>query len=97
MHGPIALVAAVRAAKQFLTYVSGAPFQPAIATALGLPDAFYADLAGDLARKRDLLVDGPAHRRVHRVPDARARTSSSPTWRRWASTTAPPSAGGCRS
>ena len=45
VHGPTALVAAVRAAKQFLTYVSGAPFQPAIATALGLPDAFYADLA----------------------------------------------------
>ena len=57
VHGPIALVNAVRAVKQFLTYVSGAPFQPAIATALGLPDAFYADLAGALARKRDLLVD----------------------------------------
>jgi N-succinyldiaminopimelate aminotransferase len=58
IHGPIALVQAVRAVKQFLTYVSGAPFQPAIATALGSPDAFYADLAGGLARKRDLLADG---------------------------------------
>jgi N-succinyldiaminopimelate aminotransferase len=58
VHGPPALVAAVRAVKQFLTYVSGAPFQPAIAAALGLPDAFYRDLAADLARKRDLLVDG---------------------------------------
>ena len=58
VHGPIALVNAVRAVKQFLTYVSGAPFQPAIATALGLPDAFYADLADGLARKRDLLADG---------------------------------------
>jgi N-succinyldiaminopimelate aminotransferase len=58
VHGPAALVAAVRAVKQFLTYVSGAPFQPAIATALGLPDAFYRDLAGSLARRRDLLVDG---------------------------------------
>ena len=47
VHGPIALVNAVRAVKQFLTYVSGAPFQPALATALGLPDSFYADLAGD--------------------------------------------------
>jgi N-succinyldiaminopimelate aminotransferase len=58
VHGPIALVNAVRAVKQFLTYVSGAPFQPAIATALGLPDAFYRDLADGLARRRDLLVEG---------------------------------------
>jgi N-succinyldiaminopimelate aminotransferase len=58
VHGPGELVAAVRAAKQFLTYVSGAPFQPAIATALGLPDSFYTQLAGDLQRKRDLLSGG---------------------------------------
>lgn len=58
VHGPIALVNAVRAVKQFLTYVSGAPFQPAIATALGLPDSFYTDLATGLARKRDLLAAG---------------------------------------
>ena len=58
VHGPAPLVAAVRAVKQFLTYVSGAPFQPALATALGLPDAFYDDLAAGLARRRDLLVDG---------------------------------------
>src|SRR5690606_1090262 len=58
VHGPAELVAAVRAVKQFLTYVSGAPFQPAIATALGLPDEFYAQLASDLQRKRDLLSAG---------------------------------------
>ncbi len=29
--GPAALVAAVRTTKQFLTYVNGAPFQPAVA------------------------------------------------------------------
>ena len=58
VHGPPQLVAAVRAVKQFLTYVSGAPFQPAIATALGLPDTFYDELAAGLARRRDLLVDG---------------------------------------
>jgi N-succinyldiaminopimelate aminotransferase len=60
VHGPGELVSAVRAAKQFLTYVSGAPFQPAIAAALGLPDSFYADLAGGLQRKRDLLAAGLA-------------------------------------
>jgi N-succinyldiaminopimelate aminotransferase len=58
IHGPAELVAAVKAAKQFLTYVSGAPFQPAIANALALPDAFYADLSASLQRKRDLLSDG---------------------------------------
>jgi N-succinyldiaminopimelate aminotransferase len=58
VHGPAELVAAVRAVKQFLTYVSGAPFQPALATALALPDSFYTDLAADLQRKRDLLSAG---------------------------------------
>jgi N-succinyldiaminopimelate aminotransferase len=58
VHGPPELVAAVRAVKQFLTYVSGAPFQPAIADALALPDEFYRELAGSLQRKRDLLADG---------------------------------------
>jgi N-succinyldiaminopimelate aminotransferase len=58
VHGPAELVAAVRAAKQFLTYVSGAPFQPAIATALALPDSFYTGLADGLQRKRDQLCAG---------------------------------------
>lgn len=60
VSGPPELVAAVRAAKQFLTYVSGSPFQPAIAAALALPDEFYADLAAGLQRKRDLLAAGLA-------------------------------------
>ena len=60
VHGPSELVAAVRAVKQFLTFVGGAPFQPAVAAALGLEDAFFEQLATDLARKRDLLADGLA-------------------------------------
>ena len=52
------LVAAVRTAKQYLTYVSAGPFQYAIAEALRLPDAYYADFRTDLLRKRDLLADG---------------------------------------
>jgi N-succinyldiaminopimelate aminotransferase len=56
--GSPALVAAVRSAKQFLTYVSGGPFQYAIATALAMPDSFFASLAADLRRKRDLLAAG---------------------------------------
>ena len=56
--GTPALVAAVRTAKQFLTYVSGGPFQYAIAAGLALPDSFYAGLTADLHAKRDLLAGG---------------------------------------
>lgn len=56
--GPAPLVAAVRTAKQFLTYANGAPFQPAVAVGLGLGDDFYAGLSRTLRAKRDLLCDG---------------------------------------
>jgi N-succinyldiaminopimelate aminotransferase len=56
--GPAALVGAVRTAKQFLTYVSGGPFQYAVAEALGMPDAYFEGLRADLRRKRDLLAGG---------------------------------------
>jgi N-succinyldiaminopimelate aminotransferase len=56
--GPEELVAAVRTAKQFLTYVNAAPFQPAVALGLGLDDVFYATLRDTLRAKRDLLCDG---------------------------------------
>ena len=58
--GPSPLVECVRLAKQFLTYVSGAPFQPAIALGLGLPDSYFFGLRDGLAAKRDLLCDGLA-------------------------------------
>ena len=55
------LVAAVRSAKQFLTFVSGGPFQHAVAHALDtLPDSFYTALREQLRRKRDLLCAGLA-------------------------------------
>ncbi|MFJ6213320.1 pyridoxal phosphate-dependent aminotransferase [Streptomyces sp. NPDC092296] len=53
-----ALVAAVRTAKQYLTYVSAGPFQYAVAEALRLPDAYFDGLRADLHRKRELLCDG---------------------------------------
>ena len=56
--GPMQLVAAARAAKQFLTYVSSGPFQPAIATGLRLPDSYFIELARDLQGKRDRLMEG---------------------------------------
>ena len=46
--------------KQFLTYVSGAPFQPAVAVGLGLDDGYFDELRAGLAAKRDLLCDGLA-------------------------------------
>jgi len=54
------IVSAVRTVKQFLTYVSGGPFQYAIATALALPDEYYRSIAATLALKRDLMCDGLA-------------------------------------
>ncbi len=56
--GPRELVSAVQTAKQFLTFVSGAPFQPAIAHALGLPDAYFHSFRADLQAKRDRLCAG---------------------------------------
>jgi N-succinyldiaminopimelate aminotransferase len=56
--GPAKLVAATRAAKQFLTYVSSGPFQPAIAVGLRLPDEYFTGVAADLQRKRDRLMRG---------------------------------------
>jgi N-succinyldiaminopimelate aminotransferase len=58
LSAPAPLVTAVLAVKQFLTYTNGAPFQPAIAVGLGLPDAFFTGIANDLEMKRDLLVGG---------------------------------------
>ena len=58
MSGPAPLVTAAKTAKQFLTYVNGAPFQPATAVGLRLPDSFFVELAADLEAKRDRLYDG---------------------------------------
>jgi N-succinyldiaminopimelate aminotransferase len=45
-------------AKQFLTFTSGAPLQPAIAAALALDDAYYTTLRTTLEAKRDRLCAG---------------------------------------
>jgi len=58
--GPAPLVSAVRTAKQFLTYVNGGPFQPAVAAGLRLPDEYFAGVARDLEYRRDVLVKGLA-------------------------------------
>ena len=54
------LVTAVKTTKQFLTYVSGGPFQYAVAEALRMPDAYFTGLRDDLRHKRDLMCAGLA-------------------------------------
>ncbi|HEX2895525.1 MAG TPA: pyridoxal phosphate-dependent aminotransferase [Marmoricola sp.] len=58
--GPARLVAAVEGAKNWLSYSSGAPLQPAVAVALDDHDAFHQALAKELREKRDRLCAGLA-------------------------------------
>jgi N-succinyldiaminopimelate aminotransferase len=58
--GPAELLHGVRAAKQYLTYVGGAPFQPAVAYALDTEDAWVAELRMSLQHRRDRLSNGLA-------------------------------------
>jgi N-succinyldiaminopimelate aminotransferase len=56
--GPADLIAAVRTAKQYLSYSGATPFQHAATVALGLPESYYEDLAANLTERRDLLSQG---------------------------------------
>ena len=58
LTAPQSILQAILAVKQFLTFVNGAPFQPAIAVGLGLPDSYFDRIALDLAHKRDVLSAG---------------------------------------
>ncbi|OBJ48588.1 pyridoxal phosphate-dependent aminotransferase [Mycobacterium sp. 1423905.2] len=56
--GPAHLITGLRAAKQYLSYVGGAPFQPAVALALETQDAWVAELRNTFERRRDRLAAG---------------------------------------
>ncbi|MBV9352243.1 MAG: pyridoxal phosphate-dependent aminotransferase [Mycobacterium sp.] len=56
--GPANLILGVRAAKQYLSYVGGAPFQPAVAHALDTEADWVAALRATLQRRRDRLANG---------------------------------------
>src|SRR6478736_67282 len=58
--GPAPLVGSVLAAKQWLTFTSGSPLQPAVAHALDEAPDFPRGLAAELGEKRDLLCAGLA-------------------------------------
>ncbi len=53
--GPAALVSGVIRAHQFNTYSVASPLQLAAATALALPDTYYAQLTADFQARRDLV------------------------------------------
>ncbi|WFS12929.1 pyridoxal phosphate-dependent aminotransferase [Rhodococcus aetherivorans] len=53
--GPRELIDGVRAAKQFMSFVAGAPFQPAVAYTLTHEQPWIAAQRDDLQRRRDLL------------------------------------------
>lgn len=56
--GPAPLVDAMVGAKQFLSYTSGAPLQPAIAAALDDAESLVAGLRDHLRARRDQLCAG---------------------------------------
>jgi N-succinyldiaminopimelate aminotransferase len=58
--GPAPLVQALLAAKQWLTFTSGSPLQPAVAHALDHEPDWPRALARDLQSRRDVLCDGLA-------------------------------------
>jgi N-succinyldiaminopimelate aminotransferase len=57
---PSELITGIRAAKQFLTYVGGAPFQPAVAHALHTAQAWVVALRESLQARRDRLASALA-------------------------------------
>ncbi|NKB91866.1 MAG: aminotransferase class I/II-fold pyridoxal phosphate-dependent enzyme [Candidatus Nanopelagicales bacterium] len=67
-YGPHELIRAVSAVRQHLSFVSGGPFQYAIAHGLRLPDTYFTEFRQDLARKRDLLSNGLARCGLRVVP-----------------------------
>src|SRR5690606_27869644 len=58
VHGPADLITAVLTVKQYLTFVNGSAFQPAVAVGLRLPDPFFTDAARALERKHEVLAQG---------------------------------------
>ena len=60
MCGNAKLIAGVRSAKQFLSFASGAPFQPAVTLALNSQQAWVEQSRRSLQSRRDRLAAGLA-------------------------------------
>ena len=54
---PPSLTGAIRKVHDFLTVGAAAPLQEAGVAALGVPDAYYSDLAAAYGRRRDMLLE----------------------------------------
>lgn len=55
---PPELTAAVRTAKQFMTFTNGTPFQHAVVTALGLDGGYFERFVAGYRARRDRLCEG---------------------------------------
>jgi len=58
IHARPDLADAIAAVKQFLTFVNGSPFQPAVAQGLLLPEARFREIAADLQARSEMLTSG---------------------------------------
>ena len=67
-YGPARLISAVKVVRQHLSFVSGGPFQYAIAHGLGMPDQYFTEFRRDLSAKRDLLSGGLAELGLRVIP-----------------------------
>jgi N-succinyldiaminopimelate aminotransferase len=86
--GPAPLVGAVLGAKQWLTFTSGAPLQPAAAFALTGAADYPRELAASLRERRDLLLTGLAQVGLPtRTPDGTYFAVSDITRLGWADAT----------
>lgn len=56
--GPADLIGAVRVARQHMSYVSGGPFQAAIAAGLRMPDSYFEGLVTGFKERHDQLAAG---------------------------------------
>ncbi|MEM6382590.1 MAG: aminotransferase [Pseudomonadota bacterium] len=58
VSGPSSLVEPIGKAHQFTTFTTPPHLQIAVAQGLAMPDSYFAELSGDLERKRDRLAAG---------------------------------------
>ncbi|MFI2708414.1 pyridoxal phosphate-dependent aminotransferase [Nocardioides sp. CER28] len=87
--GPAHLVSALMSAKQWLTFTTGAPLQPAAAFALTSAADFPKELAASLQERRDLLLTGLADAGLPtRTPDGTYFAVSDITHLGWEDATA---------
>ena len=66
--GPRHLISAVRVVRQHLSYVSGGPFQYAMAEGLSLPDQYFTEFRMGMSERRDVLSAGLAELGMRVVP-----------------------------